>query len=195
VVTRPGRATPSLLQLLPGAPGSARYPDRERLGPREAKPVAAAPADTLSPTEVAPDGDRLHRPARDGDVIRLRSGTEVRFAFSEPGPTPSTRRVHYYAQVRGRWGIYSELHFNQPAVRARYSPPHELRAWRVRVELSNALAELDACRQQPNAPRFAAAADRLERLTQVIERDAAPGGSRIRPAAPPCPAIRPLKSR
>nr|AHE40152.1 hypothetical protein pFRL6_65 [Streptomyces sp. F12] len=183
------------MQLLPGAPGSARYPGRERLGPREAKPVAAAPAGTHSPADVAPDGDRLHRPARDGDVIRLRSGTEVRFAFSEPGPTPSIRRVHYYALVGGRWGIYSELYFNQPAVRARYSPSHEVRAWRVRVELSNALAELDACRQQPDTPRFAAAADRLERLAQVIERGAAPGGSRIRPAAQPCTAIRPLQSR
>ncbi|MFF4205560.1 hypothetical protein ACFYZ8_33485 [Streptomyces sp. NPDC001668] len=191
-MTSSSRTAPPPAQLRPGASGTAHGPGQERLGARHAIPVVPTPAGALSPAEGAPDGDRLHRPARDGDVIRLRCGTEVRFAFSEPGPTPSIRRVHYYAMVAGRWGVFSELYFNQPVRRARYSPPHEVQAWRVRVELSDILAALDACRTRPNAPRFAAAADRLERLTQVIERGPTPGGNQARPTNHPSPATRPL---
>ncbi|MGW4891028.1 hypothetical protein ACWEQL_01995 [Kitasatospora sp. NPDC004240] len=123
-------------------------------------------------TPIAPDGDDLHRAARDGDWIHLPNLGEVRFAYQESGPTRRTRWIHYYACSGRRWSISARLVsiYTASDTRTRYTTPQERHAWQLRM----ALDELADTYAHPHQRRiFEEQADLVERLTQQQELNAA----------------------
>ncbi|MEV8095191.1 hypothetical protein [Kitasatospora sp. NPDC085879] len=123
-------------------------------------------------TPIAPDGDDLHRAARDGDWIHLPGLGEVRFAYQESGPTRRTLRIHYYVCSGRRWSISARLVsiYTASATRTHYTAPQERLTWQLRM----ALDELAETYAQPHLRRiFEEQADLVERLTQQQELNAA----------------------
>ncbi|MFJ6380169.1 hypothetical protein ACIQI7_09230 [Kitasatospora sp. NPDC092039] len=117
-------------------------------------------------TVLAPDGDPLYRDAQDGDWTWLPGRGSVRFAYTEPGLSPCTVWVHYYG-FTGRWTILSALvrRDEWTAKRSRYSSPHDILTWRIRV----ALDDLAADRNHAITDAYERCADRLERRMQALE--------------------------
>ncbi|MFJ6775578.1 hypothetical protein ACIQOV_32250 [Kitasatospora sp. NPDC091257] len=117
-------------------------------------------------TVLAPDGDPLHRDAQDGDWTWLPGRGDVRFAYAEPGTSPWTVWVHYYA-FTGRWTILSARvrRDERTAKRSRYSSPHDVLTWRIRA----ALDDLAADRNHAITDAYERCADGLERHMQQIE--------------------------
>ncbi|MEV7926067.1 hypothetical protein [Kitasatospora sp. NPDC088779] len=117
-------------------------------------------------TVLAPDGDPLHRDAQDGDWTWVPGIGEVRFAYAEPTSSPWTLRIHYYA-YSGRWMILSERvsRDDHTAKRTRYTSPHNVLAWRIRV----ALDDLAADRDHAVHDAYERCADLLERRMQELE--------------------------
>jgi hypothetical protein len=121
-----------------------------------------------SVTRLAPDGTDLHRPARDGDLVRLPySRAVVRYAYHERGPVPSSAYVHYYARSGRGWILSSLLVTGGwPIVRERYSSPAELVEWQLRMVLDEIAYRVE----YPDLrDEIEAQADDLERWTQRRE--------------------------
>ncbi|WP_416875883.1 hypothetical protein [Kitasatospora sp. SC0581] len=123
-------------------------------------------------TVLAPDGDPLHRDAQDGDWTWIPGRGDVRFAYAEPGTSPWTVWVHYYA-FTGRWTILSARvrRDERTAKRSRYSSPRDVLTWRIRA----ALEDLAADRNHAVTDAYERCADGLERHMQQLEL-ASPAG-------------------
>lgn len=128
----------------------------------------------VSVTEIAPDGQPLHLPAVDGDMVELTGGRVVIFAWQEPayryGSDPYDE-IHYYARSAGRWYIHTALLQlrGEPISRARYTSPHDRKLRLLTMDREDHITYLRELRNHLHDSAYEGEADDLERVTQQIE--------------------------
>ncbi|MFF3214111.1 hypothetical protein ACFYYB_25975 [Streptomyces sp. NPDC002886] len=132
-----------------------------------------------STTEIAPDGQPLHIPAVDGDLVQLSTkGPLDIFAGQERayryGSDPYDQ-IQYYACSGGRWYIHTVLLWlhGAPITRARYTSPEDRRRRLLRLDQEDHITYLRDLRERPSDPAYESEADELERVTQELEALAA----------------------
>ncbi|MET9936106.1 MULTISPECIES: hypothetical protein [unclassified Streptomyces] len=131
---------------------------------------------TSSVTRIAPDGEPLHIPAIDGDMVRIGRGRGelVIFAGQEAAlryGKDRAARISFYSRSGGRWYISStvmDLGGGQ-ICREVYSTPEERRRRLLELDREDRIAYLHDLRDRPDAWDYEPEADALERVAQQIE--------------------------
>lgn len=132
---------------------------------------------TSSVTRIAPDGQPLHIPAVNGDMVRIGKGRReelVIFAEQEPAyryGNDRAARVSFYSRSGGRWYISSTVMDLGGGwiCREVYSTPEERRMRLLALDREDRITYLRDLRDRPDAWDYEREADALEQVAQQIE--------------------------
>ncbi|WP_328973945.1 hypothetical protein [Streptomyces sp. NBC_00239] len=131
---------------------------------------------TSSVTKIAPDGQPLHIPAVDGDMVRIGTGRGGLVIFAEQEPayrygSDRAARVSFYSRSGGRWYISSTVMDlgGGRICREVYSTPEERRMRLLELDREDRITYLGDLRDRPDAWDYEREADALERVAQQIE--------------------------
>ncbi|MFE3610489.1 hypothetical protein [Streptomyces goshikiensis] len=131
---------------------------------------------TSSVTKVAPDGQPLHIPAVDGDMVRIGTGRGDLVIFAEQEPayrygSDRAARVSFYSRSGGRWYISSTVMDlgGGRICREVYSAPEERRMRLLALDREDRITYLGDLRDRSDAWDYGREADALERIAQQIE--------------------------